>query len=242
MSIVFEQVPEYGEDGAYIEADKGILKKEQLLEEIESAKKELSVCEKYMDAIHDAAERADMPSLYEKCYLASKKITKTAGRVGIIPAEYGIRDKKEYINRALVEKKDIMVTQTSEELHIILPELLPHRPQYDSASGQMRYLYDVDKWRADYYSALSAEFLRGKYRLMEEKACMIFLNHVKGSLSPDIDNFEYKIITDILTLFILVDDSNRYLSQFMDVVEDDKNYTEIIVCPQRRMGNYLDIG
>lgn len=242
MSLIFEPIPSYGEDNNTEATDKKRLKKEQLLMEIAAIKKDFVACEKRLDIIYDAAEHTDMGTLYENCFTTAKKMGKTAAQVGMIPAEYGIRDKKEYIKRVAVEKKDIMVTQTSEELHIILPELLPHRPQYDSATRQIRYYYDVDRWRADYYSAFSAEFLKGKYRLMEEKVCMIFLNHVKGNISPDVDNFEYKIITDILTLFILIDDSNRYLSQFMDIVEDEENYTEIIVCPQRKMGNYLNIG
>lgn len=222
--------------------DPGKEKRDKLKNRLEQIRKEHDKNMIALSKLIDVAENGNLDYLYVNCPILAKKMSKTATLTGMIPAEFGIKEKKEYISRVAATKKSIQVTQTEDELHIILPELLPHRPQYDSSTGKIRYFYDVDKWRTDYYSALSAEFMRGKYRLMDVKACMIFLNHVRGSESADVDNFEYKVITDLVTLFVLVDDSHRCLSQYMDVVEDDENYTEIIVCPLKRIGDYLDIG
>ncbi len=238
MEIPFEQ---YAETKMEPGRDPGKKKREKLINRLELIKKEVAKNQTALEALTGAAQRGEMSFLYENCPEIAKQLTRTATRIGMIPAEYGIKEKNAYISRIATEKKQVQVTQTKEELHIILPELLPHRPQFDSTTRQMRYLYDVDKWRSDYYSALSAEFMRGKYRMMDEKACMIFFNHVKGNEAADVDNFEYKIITDLITLFVLVDDSHRNLCQYMDVVEDEDNYTEIIVCPLKRMGDYLDL-
>ncbi len=244
MSILFEPVvpPDEDPQTSDVMQDPGVLRKKQLLKYMEHILGGYEKNKATLKNLKAAAETGDMGYMYENCPVLAKKLAGMATEISMIPAEYGIKDKNGYISRMAVAPKNIQVTQTKEELHIILPELLPHRPQFDSTTGRMRYLYDVDKWRSEYYNAFSAEFLYGKYRIMDVKACMIFLNHVKGADSSDVDNFEYKVITDLITLFVLVDDSHRCLSQYMDVVEDEENYTEIIVCPLKRMGDYLDIG
>lgn len=184
-------------------------------------------------------ENNAMEELYDSCASLSRRMANIATKIGLLPAEYGIKDKKDYINRVVVDKKNVIFDRREEMLQIILPELLPHRPQYDSVCNKMKYMYDVDKWRAGYYSAFSEEFAQGEYRIYGEKVCMMFLHHVREDNNTDIDNFEYKVITDIITLFLLVDDSHRYLSHYMDMVEDGGNYTEIILCPQRKIEEYL---
>ena len=61
-----------------------------------------------------------------------------------------------------------------------------------------------------------------------------FINHYKNiKTAPDPDNIDTKVISDIISLFLLVDDSFPYRSQFIMAVEDDKDYTEIVICPQK---------
>lgn len=187
-------------------------------------------------------ENNQVEEMYTRCAYLTKRITNIVTSLGILPAEYGIKDKKEYINRVVVNKKNVTFIRKNNELRIILPELLPHRPQYDTVSKSMKYMYDIDQWRAGYHSAFAEEFMHGKYKLFGEKVCMIFLHHVDPDYETDIDNLEYKTITDIVTLFLLVDDSHRYVSHYMDMMEDGGNYTEIIICPQRKMYAVLNTG
>ena len=125
------------------------------------------------------------------------------------------------------------------KLRIILPELLPHRPQLDMNTKTIKYYYDIDKWRAAYYEAFQKEFMNGKYKLFDEKVVIVFLHHVTPGNKPDIDNLDTKVIIDIITLFLLYDDEHNYLCHYMDMIEDKMNYTEILICPQRELVNYI---
>lgn len=214
-------------------------KKELLIESIAQIGEKMGKCQTEIIDLANLVKKNQMEEMYARCSALTKKISNIATSLGILPAEYGIKDKKMYINKVVVEKKEVEFIRGTSDLHIILPELLPHRPQYDVTSGKMRYVYDIDKWRAGYYNAFSEEFMYGKYKIFGEKVCMLFINHVERGNETDVDNLEYKIITDIITLFLLVDDSHRYLSHYMDMIEDERNYTEIIICPQSRIGEYL---
>ena len=107
-------------------------------------------------------ENNALEELYDGCASLSRRMADIATKIGILPAEYGIKNKKDYINRVVVDKKNVIFNRREDKLQIILPELLPHRPQYDSVSNKMKYMYDIDKWRAGYYSAFSEEFAQGK--------------------------------------------------------------------------------
>lgn len=223
----------------YDNAYNGSNRKKMLVDNLTWIEEKMGKLLKEVSKLRVLIEKNQIEEMYDKCAYIAKGLSNVSTTVGILPAEYGIKDKKEYINRVVVNKKNVAFIRNDNVLRIKLPELLPHRPQYDSSSKSMRYMYDLDQWRAGYHSAFAEEFMHGKYRMFGEKVCIIFLHHVNPDFNTDVDNLEYKTITDIITLFLLVDDSHRYVSQFMDMVEDGGNYTEIIICPQRQIGEYL---
>ena len=78
------------------------------------------------------------------------------------------------------------------------------------------------------------EFINGKYRVYDNKVVLYFLHHVDRTKNvPDIDNLEIKVITDIITLFLLTDDDHKHVCHFLDMVEDDSSYTEIMIIPYK---------
>lgn len=240
IMLYFEELP-LAEQEKYLYGNQQnrVSKAEMLRNSIAQVEEDIDRYHKEVGSLRQLLETNQIEELYERCAQLTKKLTSTATFLGILPAEYGIKDKKKYINRVVVDKKKVRFLRNESELRIVLPELLPHRPQYDTVSRKMKYVYDIDQWRAGYYNAFSEEFMRGKYKIFGEKVCMIFLHHVVPNMETDVDNLEYKVITDIITLFLLVDDSHRYLSHYMDMVEDGGNYTEIIICPQNRIGEYI---
>lgn len=236
---MFRAIP-FKEQAEYLDrSEKKTNRRVLLTDDVKEIEDKMQKCLEEISNLQAMVENNAIEELYGSCASLSRRMVNIATKIGLLPAEYGIKDKKDYINRVVVDKKNVIFNRREDKLQIILPELLPHRPQYDSVNNKMKYMYDIDKWRAGYYSAFSEEFVREKYHIYEEKVCMMFLHHVGQGNSIDVDNFEYKVITDIITLFLLVDDSHRYLSHYMDMIEDGGNYTEIIICPLRRVEENL---
>lgn len=214
-------------------------KKEQLIGEIGALKKRMEESLHETVKLKEYVQYNEIEEFYSGCASFAQKIAKIATSFGMLPAEYGVKNRNEYISRVVVEEKKVRFIRREDGLQILLPELLPHRPQYDAVDRKMKYMYDVDQWRAGYYKAFSDEFMKEKHKIFDEKVCIAFVHHVKPENKTDVDNLEYKVITDIIALFLLVDDSRHYMSHFMDMVEDDRNYTEIVVCPQRKISKYV---
>lgn len=179
-------------------------------------------------------ELENVEEIFSRCMDLSKALSRLSTDIALLPAEYGYRERNDsrYAYSLVTEEKAVKFIREKGFLRIILPELLPHRPQYDAFARRMKYYYDINAWKNNYFSAFQQEFASGKYRIYGEKVVFYFLHHVKGK-NPDIDNLETKGIVDLIALFLLVDDDCKHVCHFMDMVEDQESYTEIIICPYR---------
>ena len=162
----------------------------------------------------------------------------------------GIKDASNNIRHDLATEKNIKFDRREEYLNIIIPEMLPHKPQIDMTHGTVRYAYDIDQWRASYYEAFAREFINGKYNIFTDKVSICYIIHVPENMRkgiPDTDNFDTKVMTDIITNFLLKDDNFICCNYFVDVVIDkqckraEECFTEIIVCPADKRGKVLEI-
>ena len=184
--------------------------------------------------IKSKLKRGNMDEIFNQCMEIAKAMSRLSSDLSLIPVEYGFKERgggKTTVS-LVTEEKDVKFIREEGFLRILLPELLPHRPQYDVFARRMKYFYDINAWKNNYYSAFRQEFATGKYRIYGEKVVFYFLHHVKGQ-KPDIDNLETKGIIDLITLFLLVDDDYKHACHFMDMVDDSESYTEIIICPYR---------
>lgn len=169
----------------------------------------------------------------------SKGLSSCATEAGWIPIDFGINA----AGRKLVptKAKNIKFIKNEDCLDILLPELLPHRMRYDSRNKEMRYYYDYDEWYSSYLLAFQKEFEFGKYRMWNDKVTIMYIHHIAKDVNiKDVDNFETKDITDIISMFLLVDDSWKYMSQYSDIVESEVSYTEIIILPQDKLQDKLN--
>lgn len=200
-----------------------------LLEELNRVEEEVTKCASQVVKIRKMFLQKEISAAYDLCIRLSRKMSKLSTRIAMIPANYGIKEKNDYIANMVVPKKDVQFQYNDGVVVIQLPELLPHKPQLDVSTGKIRYYYDMDVWRASYYQAFLREFEFGKYKMPSGKVQISFLHHVTGKNPPDIDNLEIKVIVDIITNFLLVDDSYKYVCYFMDMIEDDSEFTEIYI-------------
>ena len=178
--------------------------------------------------------------LFSELTTIAKSISRKADQIYGILLEYGITQKEEH-TETITEIADVHFRSFEDTLIIELPELLPHRPSFDTVRKKMNYYYDYAKWKTKYEAAFRREYEYGKFKIYNNKVCMIFLHHYDKTRKtyPDPDNLETKAIIDIIALYVIRDDSYKFMSHYVDVVEDDRDFTEIIVCPLEKLHDYI---
>lgn len=178
--------------------------------------------------------------MFDELTTIAKSVSRKADQIYEILLEYGITQKEED-TEVITEIADVHFRSFDDTLIIELPELLPHRPSYDTVRKKMNYYYDYAKWKAKYEAAFRKEYEYGKFKIYDDKVCMIFLHHYDKTRNsfPDPDNLETKAIIDITALYIIRDDSYKFMSHYVDVVEDERDFSEIIVCPLEKLHNYI---
>lgn len=215
--------------------------KKEFCDRVEHIDNEILRLHKTISRIKEAYVEKDMDAVYDKCALLSKSLSKQASEVAWIPSDFGIYDNCTKKKGVIVKKREVSFIKLDSCLKIVLPELLPHRMYYDKHTKQIKYFFDYDEWHSGYMQAFQEEFASGKYNIIGEKVVLIYLHHVisSGRGVKDPDNFETKYMTDIITLFLLRDDTGKYVSQYSDMIEDFKEYTEIIICPQKFFPRFI---
>lgn len=237
LELTEEELLQY--TAAYCEQKTDI--KQQIIDHLSHIEESLSKNIKKMDRIKEDVKE-DQEHLFDNISQLSRSISHNADRLAQVLTDFGIKRVEDEEYRTDGYRKIQIGFRYFEDTMIInLPELLPHRPVYDAARRKMRYYYDADQWKIAYNEAFRKEFEHGKFKLFNEKVVMIFFHHFdqKRGAVPDTDNLETKPIIDIISLYVLRDDSHEYMCHFVDAIEDDRDYTEIIICPKNRMQEYI---
>ena len=108
-----------------------------------------------------------------------------------------------------VVKQELKFWQEGEHLHIEFPSLLPKRVQLRSPFPQE----DIRKM----YLPSFEEFFKEKHLIYDRKAVIIFTHFFNSKkLFIDHDNFETKVVTDLITSYMFKDDSPNFCAVYMD--------------------------
>ena len=208
--------------------------KENYLKNIASIEKQISDLNDGISVMKDYLYESEPELLYEKCdeliYL-SENITQ---QMRSLPKELPQRYKKGG-NKMLLTGTNYEITfdyMDHNILHIILPDLLPPRKK---RSGM-----DYNYLKSNYFFPFNREFKKGKFNPYSEKIVLVFMNYFeKKYLLKDHDNLDTKVITDIITMHMLIDDDPSYVSQYMDFDYADTAHTEIYVVPDAIFPNFI---
>ncbi len=159
-----------------------------------------------------------------------RRLVKKSGEIGRYS---GFTGKKE-MNRIVGE--DLEMSMDGQRLHIVFPTLLPKK--IERLSNQA--VYSNADIRAIYEPAFTRFFSRGKHIIYSKKAVIIY-THIFSSQKEfkDHDNFETKIITDLITANLLLDDSPKHCAIFMDYRMGEHSHTEVDVIPFDELKDYL---
>lgn len=161
----------------------------------------------------------------------NKNIRKMIKNVYEISLYSGAMDKSERLN--MVEEQ-LLFSQDGEHLHITFSTLLPRRVTKDSPVK----ITDIKQM---YEPAFRKQFSNGKHKIYSEKAVIIYTHYFSSKKEfVDHDNFETKVITDLITSWLLLDDSPRFCSIFMDYKIGEKSHTEVDVIPFARLKEFIN--
>ena len=160
-----------------------------------------------------------------------KKIVNKTSEIGRYSGFTG----KQEINRIKGEK--LLFSMDGERLHIVFPSLLPKRIERQNNTA----VYTNADIRQMYEPAFS-EYFSGRKHIIYTKKVVIIYTHFFSSEKEfrDHDNFETKIITDLITSTVLLDDSPKLCAIFMDYKMGEYSHTEIDVIPFDELLGFLN--
>ncbi len=141
---------------------------------------------------------------------------------------------KHEISRMMGEELDMSLD--GERLHIVFPSLLPKRIERQNNQA----VYTNADIRQMYEPAFSKFFSGSKHKIYSKKAVIIYTHFFSSEREfRDHDNFETKIITDLITANMLLDDSPKHCAIFMDYKMGDHSHTEVDVMPFEELNEFI---
>ena len=160
-------------------------------------------------------------------------IKKIVGKTMEIGRYSGFTGKQE-ISRMMGEELEISLD--GERLHIVFPSLLPKRIERQNNQA----VYTNADIRQMYEPAFSKFFSGRKHVIYSQKAVIVYTHFFTSEREfRDHDNFETKIITDLITANMLLDDSPKHCAIFMDYKMGEQSHTEVDVMPFEELKEFI---
>ena len=158
---------------------------------------------------------------------------KTGNKIGEIGRYSGFTGKNEISS---IIEEELKFYMEGEKLHIVFPTLLPKR--YNSSSKAIYTNADIRQM----YEPAFTKFFSGEKHVIYLKKAVIIYTHFFSTEKEfmDHDNFETKIITDLITANMFLDDSPKNCAIFMDYKMGEHSHTEVDVIPYDRFGEYIE--
>ncbi len=160
-------------------------------------------------------------------------IKKIVGKTMEIGRYSGFTGKQE-ITRMMGE--ELETSLDGERLHIVFTSLLPKRIERQNNQA----VYTNADIRQMYEPAFSKFFSGRKHVIYSKKAVIVYTHFFSSEREfRDHDNFETKIITDLITANMLLDDSPKHCAIFMDYKMGEQSHTEVDVMPFEELKEFI---
>lgn len=204
----------------------------------------LDECIKEDQNLHNALEKSrkeygekNYDQFYKRIGQCVKKSSDLCQKIRGLMVEYGdpqgyktLKSQIAHGQEPVPEDQKIQFMELKPEgIKIILPDLLPSRINYKNIKE--RAVENIDYVRCNYIGAFSEYFADKNYTFQDRVVIMIKHFYVSESAIKDDDNYDYKIITDMIAEYVLVDDSPKYCTKVYDYAIGDRNHTEISIFP-----------
>lgn len=191
----------------------------------------------YLEKTRMFYDNKEMESLYEKVAQCTKMSSDLTQSIRKLLISFG--DPKGFeILRDTLESGDIVEGESEriefetlrpEGIKIILPRLLPKRINYKDIKNKS--VENLDYIRCSYIGAFSSYFADKNF--VFDDRVVIYFKHIYSSdhYMKDDDNYDYKIITDMITQYVLIDDNPKYCTKVIDYGYGNSNHTEVSIFP-----------
>lgn len=127
-----------------------------------------------------------------------------------------------------IDALDIQFYEYEDRLKIVFPSLLPKRINYASENNLLRY----NEIKAMYVPAFDKFSKERKFKGFKDKVLIRYTHFYESEREiRDYDNYETKIITDLITPLAIVDDSPKECMIMSAYKVGDKSHTEADVIP-----------
>lgn len=162
----------------------------------------------------------------------SQKAEVAAIKMRGLVAESTFSNKRLYY-KAIAKTHGITITYTDDKVQIVMPFLLP---------SKRGHKYNCD-FITDPLSYALEDFCQA-HPLIKYPDCLLAFRYHYAKDFPehairDHDNIEVKKVIDIITSYLLIDDSGKYCSQFFTSLPDTTEATEIYIMDKNAFPHWL---
>lgn len=185
------------------------------------------------ETVRILCEKGDMEEANETAFRLEEITEKVVLLTRALPAYTGYPRAKSEVNHIISETVPITIGYTKEGwFSVRIPMLLPKKEH-----GSTDYIRQI------LYPAMQ-RFFKGKIPKKLDRACIV-IRHVYSEDRPerrarDHDNIETRIVSDIVAMYTVVDDSPIYCSHlYLTAVGSDER-TEVYVIPQSELPTFME--
>lgn len=185
--------------------------------------------EKSIQLIRNKLSSKEFDLVYKSCQKSIVQAENITQLVRLLPIDLGQSNEVELPYETTDSANIKFDYLPNQIMRIELPGLIPFRMKFKNGRvvGE-----NLDYIRSTYINSFSNEFRNGKFKIYEEQVVYFICNHFHSKLK-DHDNLDPKIIIDIISSYILFDDSPEFCDFHMTHTMSDKTYSEIYIVPVR---------
>ena len=186
------------------------------------------------EMIRILCEKGDMEEANEAAFRLEEITEKVVLMTRALPAYTGYPRARSEVNHIIADTVPITLGYTKEGwFSVRMPMLLPKKE-----SGSADYIRQI------MYPAMQ-RFFRGKNSNKLEDAVVVF-RYVYSEERPerrarDHDNIETNMVSDIVAMFTLIDDSPKYCSHFSIYALGNEERTEVYVIPNKEFCDFIKL-
>ena len=179
-------------------------------------------------------EKGDMEEANDAAFRLEEITEKVVLMTRALPAYTGYPRARSEVNHIIADTVPIMMGYTKEGwFSVRIPMLLPKKEH-----GSADYIRQV------MYPSMQ-RFFRGKNSNKLDDAVVVF-RHVYSEERPerrarDHDNIETNMVSDIVAMFTLIDDSPKYCSHFSISALGNEERTEVYVIPNKEFCDFIKL-
>ena len=211
-----------------------MLKDSQIAKDVKVAKKLLSQMNNSIQTIDTKIDEDDRNGLIEELFNYENIVEKAVNNARLLPIITGNPRAKEEVKDIIIKQNDVNIDYTKEGwFYVRIPSLLPRKER-----GNPSYI------RATLEAGISKYFKTHKKIKFLEKCVIIFKHNYSKERDyrklRDHDNIELNAIVDMITQYVLKDDSPMTLTHYYCSCIEDKDSTEVFIVPRKDFQNWLE--